>query len=288
MRSFQNIQSGFSLIELIMVIVITGVLSGMVSTFIKKPIDQYMDINRRAELTDIADTALRRIGRDLRLAVPNSIRVPVATNASYIEFIPTKTGGRYRGNAIGGTGLCGADGDALSFSSADSCFEIIGQPITFQNTDYIVIGNTQASGNPAYDTTTTGVLRAYTGAVGAQSMVKMTATLLPSFAQLSSQRFAVVSGTEQAVTYACNGVALNNGEGQGELRRYWGYGFNLAQAAPAALGGSNTLLANKLSGCSIDYTQVNQRNALVAIRLTLTRGGESMSLYTEIHIINLP
>ena len=48
---------------------------------------------RRAALTDTADTAVRRMARDIRKALPNSIR---QTSDQCVEFIPTKTGGRYR------------------------------------------------------------------------------------------------------------------------------------------------------------------------------------------------
>ena len=66
-----NSLRGFTLIEMIMVIVITGVIAGMVAVFIKGPVDSYFDMARRAELTDIADTAMRRMTRDIRLALPN-------------------------------------------------------------------------------------------------------------------------------------------------------------------------------------------------------------------------
>ncbi len=275
-------QTGFTLIELIMVIVITGIISGMVSIFIKTSVNQYIDIARRAEMTDIADTALRRMARDLRTAVPNSVRL----SGSYLEFLPTKAGGRYRANAAGGSGSCGVAGDELSFTAADSCFEITGSPINFAAGDKIIVGSAQADGDPPYNSTATGVQRAYTGAVGDQTKVVMTATLLPAFASLPSQRFQVVSGSEQAVTYACKNVGGTQ-DGTGTLTRYSGYGFNATQLAPPA-GGSSALLASKISACSITYNLINQRNGLIAISLTITQGGESISLYSEIHVNNMP
>ena len=67
-------QCGFTLIELIMVIVIMGVVGGMVSVFMKGPIDAYISGGRRAALTDTADTTVRRMARDLHKALPNSLR----------------------------------------------------------------------------------------------------------------------------------------------------------------------------------------------------------------------
>ena len=42
-------QRGFTLIEAIIVIVITGILAGMVAVFIRAPIDAYVDSARRAD-----------------------------------------------------------------------------------------------------------------------------------------------------------------------------------------------------------------------------------------------
>ncbi len=285
-------QRGFTLVEMIVVMVITGIIGGMVAVFIRAPVQGYMDSSRRAEMTDIADTALRRLARDIRTAVPNSVRVPnpVGVN-TYIEFLPTIAGGRYRADPVGSAGICGGSalGDALSFDANDTCFAIIGPPITFTAGDQIVIGSTQSSGNPPYDNTGAGIRRAYNGAAGAQARVVVTGTQLPAYAEVQGHRFDVVPGAQQALTYACENVAAApaGGDGPGTLRRYWNYGFNVAQAAPP-LAGSNAVLADRVSDCQIVYDTFNQRNGLVTIRLGITRGGESVSLYHEIHVNNVP
>jgi len=281
---------GFTLVEMIMVIVISGIIGSMVAVFLKAPIQQYMDVSRRAELSDIADTALYRLAGDISAAVPNSLRVAGCGATPCVEFLPTKDGGRYRANAVGGTGGCAAAGDNLDFTLADSCFELVGPPVNFAVNDYIVVGSTQSDGAPAYDTTAaSGVLRAYTGAAGAQTNATITATQFPVFAKLSSQRFDVVDGTQQAVTYACVGtlgVLDANQNGQAQLVRYSGYGFNATQSLPATP--NPPILANRVSGCVIDYAVANQRMGLLGVRLTLTSGGESVSLYQEIHVSNPP
>lgn len=294
-RPVRFCHDGFTLIELIIVIVITGILAGMVAIFIKAPIDQYIGIANRAEMTDIADTALRRMGRDIRTAVPNSVRLPVASGSSYIEFLPTKAGGRYRAASDGSDTVCAAaagntEGDSLSFSQGDSCFEITGPAVTFAAGDYIVIGSTQSDAIPAYDTTAAGVLRAHDNTaanLGLQSKVDITATQFPAFASLESQRFQVIPGDQKAVTYACENVGGTT-NGTGTLKRYSGYGFKPAQLAPAALGVSGVLLADKISACSISYNNINQRNGLVILSLAITRSGESISLYQQIHVNNAP
>ncbi|MDO9048123.1 MAG: type II secretion system protein [Methylobacter sp.] len=301
MRRHKYTQTGFTLIELIMVMVITGIIAGVVAMFIRTPVDQYMDIARRAEMTDIADTALRRMSRDIRTAVPNSVRLPIPAGSTYIEFLPTKAGGRYRAGPVpAGAAQCGGTPaqDILDFTIADTCFEILGPAITFATGDQIVIGSTQSNGNPPYQDPTAaacGIAATSTcirrpvpaGGAGVQQKVVMTsAYALPPFAALPSRRFEVVPGDQQAVTYACENVG-GIIDGTGTLTRYWVYGFNAAQVAPP-LAGSSALLAHRISACSIVYNMSNPRNALVAITLTITRGGESISLYQEIHVNNAP
>ena len=280
MRTPPKQQSGFSLIEMIMVIVITGIIGGIVAVFMKAPVQQYMDMTRRTDMTDVADTALRRISRDVRTAVPNSLRIAGCGAAPCVEFLPTKDGGRYRANP---------PGNVLTFGTGGSSkFDIVGSAINFAAGDQIVIGSTQSGGNPPYDTTAAGVLRAYTGAAGNQPSVSFTPTALPGWAELTSQRFDVVDGNQQAVTYACETLGTDaSGNGTGKLMRYWQYGFNATQANPPP-GGQSAILAKNVSACAIDYDLINQRFGLLAVRLTLSSGGESISLYKEIHVSNVP
>ncbi|OIR18232.1 hypothetical protein GALL_15600 [mine drainage metagenome] len=292
MRSYPKSHRGFTLVEMVVVIVITGIIGGMVAVFIRAPVQGYADSARRAEMTDIADTALRRIGRDLRTAVPNSVRIPVAAGSTYIEFMPTKDGGRYRVDATGGGGGCGAAGDDLDFTAPDTCFEIVGSPITFVAGDQIVVGSTQSDGSLPYKSAAAGgVMRQIaSGGVGTQQVVKMTSTVaFPASSELDGHRFEVVPADQQAVTYACTGTLgpLDaNGDGQGALTRYWAYGFINPQAASP--GGRSAILADKVSACNFVYNISNARDSLVAISLTITRGGESVNLYHEIHVNNIP
>lgn len=284
MRSKVKNQSGFTLVEMVIVIVITGIIGGIVAMFIKAPVQGYVDSARRAELADIADTALRRMARDIRSSVPNSVRFPnctglVPSTAPCVEFIPTKDGGRYRADT-GGTN------NVLNFGVADGSFEIVSGPISFAGGEYIVVGSTQSDGSLPYDATTaSGVLRASTLAAGSHTTVTMTATALPVTAALDSQRFDVVDGSQKAVTFACIGTLGTldaNGNGQGRLVRYANYGFNVAP------GGTPAILADRVSACTIEYDLPNQRFGLVGVRLTLTSGNESVSLYNEIHVNNAP
>jgi MSHA biogenesis protein MshO len=287
MRKYLTNQAGFTLMEMIIVIVITGIIGGMVAMFIRAPVQAYADSARRAGLTDEADTALRRIGRDVRTAVPNSARVSSCVTAGQcIEFLPSKDGGMY----------AALSGNILNFGAGGSnTFDILGSTINFSAApaDYIVVGSTQSNAVPAYDVSVNGVLRQYTGLSGAQTIVTFTNTVLPTWAELSSQRFDVVDGTQQAVTYACVASAAGacttdaSGNGTCQLMRYWKYGFNTSGTG-GYTAGTSAVLANNVSSCQISYGVISQRFGLLTMLLKITNSNESVSLYDELHVNNAP
>ena len=78
MRSLiaRKMQAGVTLVEMIVAIVITGILLSLTSMFVRNQVDSYTDVARRTDLVDTANTAVRRMARDLATALPNSPRVP--------------------------------------------------------------------------------------------------------------------------------------------------------------------------------------------------------------------
>lgn len=268
----KNKHSGFTLIEMVIVIVITGIVAAMVTVFMKGPIEAYIAGGRRAELTDIADTTLRRMSRELRLAVPRTVRVTNVGSVYFVEFLMSKAGGRY--------------------VQDDNCFTATGcTSLTIQNSngtiasgDSLVINN--RSSNSGTDTCSTELPSAYCTGQNKASLTGVTTTVL-SFASTTfypsggseSRRFQVSDGP---VTFRCDPVT-------GQLTRHSGYAISATQPTPAAAGGA--LLAGKVSACSFDYTaQVFERWGVLGMRLDLTdaSSGESIALYQEVHIDNLP
>jgi len=84
------------------------------------------------------------------------------------------------------------------------------------------------------------------------------------------------------------GIRRQRGNGTGTLRRYWGYPLAAIQANPP-VGGLNALLAQNVSACGFTYLAgSSERYALVAMNLELTLGHETVSLYHEVHVNNIP
>lgn len=301
-------QRGFTLVELIMVIVIMGAIGGMVSVFMKSPIDAYFDSARRAALTDLADTTVRRIARDVRRALPNSLRPP--TTSQCIEFIPTKTGGRYRADSTAA---------GLSFAAPpDTSFNMLGSNTTFAGTaiaadqrladgDFIVVYNLGIAGSDAYAlnalnrATVNGTPTFVIGSNPPETNILLTTpqpNTSPTFSlESGGNRFHVVAAGEQSVTYVCANCTGTTpaGNGNGVLYRYV-RAFSAAHSCPTTAGAIATMvadgaavLANNVSSGSFTYNGTDlQRNATVQINLSLTQSNETVSLYHEVHAENTP
>ena len=265
---------GFTLIEAIAVFVITGILAAVVAVFIRAPVEGYFDTVRRAQLTDTADTALRRISRDLRLALPNSARVASLGTKSYLEFIETRSGGRYRAEPDNTGG-----GDVLDFtSSTDAAFDVLGPPVAVAVGDQIVVYNLGIPGADAYAGDNR---RAYAGAAGTVSAIAFVATASLFPFPSPGQRFQVV---DTPVTYECDPAA-------GVLRRYWGYAITAAQATPpSGVTTVSAVLADQVTACTFSYDPnvANLRTGLVSLQLVLSSAGENVRLFHQVHVSNMP
>lgn len=279
MNSLGN-NKGFTLIELIMVIVVLGVVSGIVATFMKIPIDAYLSSGRRAGLTDQVDTVVRRIERDLHRALPNSVNV--ASSGQCLYLIPTKSGGRYRNNDI-----IPGDGKGLNFSSADTSFNMLGNISSFPSSqkmisgDLISIYNLGVPGDDVYSgnnvaTIGTPVLDSSTSPV--ETTIPISSFQFPF--QSASSRFHIISSAERVVSYVCSG---------GNLYRY--VNSNDFSNACTSLPANAPLLASNLGSCQFSYSTPDlSRSALVGFALNIQDSSktESISIENYVNINNTP
>ena len=255
---------GFTLTEAVMVIVITGILASMVAVFIQKPVQGFFDTTRRAALVDAADTVLRRLSRDVREALPNSVRV---SGGTALEFLHVRSAGRYREQG---------PGDILDFTTNDTSFDVLGPAVNVQSGDSIVVYNLGIlASSSAYDVAPRTSLRVAAAPFGA-SLTNVAITSVSNFPLASpAKRFQVV---DTPVSYVCSGT---------QMRRYSGYAIALSQPVPPA--GTGALIADKLSSCSFAYTSgSSEREALVTVNLALTDTGETINLIHQIHVNNVP
>ena len=276
---------GFTLVELVMVIVITGILAATLTIYLKPAVDSYFDMRRRADLTDLADTALRRMAQDIRSAVPNSLRW---VSASCFQLVPTTAGGRYRmaSDTVNDSAPLPCTPSAscsapLDTAQATTVFDVLSPLATVPaKDDWIVIDNERA------DDVYTGTNRAQISATpsvptrssDALHRIQIASTQFP--VGYDGGRFVVVANAAQSVFYSCVGGSL--------YRTIAAFSANQATTCAATSG---ALVASDVTSCTFVYDAnqgATQQSGFLWMRLQLARDGESVTLAHGVHVDNVP
>jgi len=84
--SVQKKSLGFTLLEMIVVIVILGVLAAAISSFVSLSTQVYTEAVAREKLVSSARFVVERLNRDVRGALPNSLRL--IDSSQCLEFTP--------------------------------------------------------------------------------------------------------------------------------------------------------------------------------------------------------
>jgi MSHA biogenesis protein MshO len=315
----QRRQKGFTLIELVLVITLMGVVGLVVAVTMKTPVDTYLAGSRRADLSDAADTALRRVNRDLRKALPNSVRL-VADDTQCLEFIPTRTGGRYREALDSRAALAQTSLNVLDFNQVESSFNMLGENPALpadqhiRAGDLVAVYNLGSAGSNAYQLDNIAQISANTLAIpggllsgvsyGAETQLQLSGRSTPFPLPSANKRFQIIPADEQVVSYVCSGAGLDAaGNGQGTLYRYARSALSNPQGLtayppPASCAAilSNlhlatdkpAVLASNVSACRFDYDSASGHLGLVSLALSLTRSNETVRLSTQAGVENLP
>ena len=295
---------GFTLVELVMVIALAAVVAVMVSTVMSRPLESFVAQSRRAELTDLAANALERMVREIRQAVPNSLR---SINGDQgLELLPIHEAGRYRGNQIDLDPVTGAPlPNALRHDPprclGDTCRIDVLSPIlsaaSVKAARWMVIynigagsasapqagGNVWAYGNPGV-ITPAGVGFDLASPPGQQ--------LVLSGAQLDGFGFAYASPqhrfylVREVLGFRCVSPGELDGNGTGRLERA---AFDDLDIDAGDYAARSRMLANHVSACSIRYQSgTHARNGLVTIQLEIMKDGEKANLLRQVHVDNAP
>ncbi len=284
-----RLQSGFTLVELVITIALTTIVVSFMSVFIAGPVRAYTDQGRRAELVDVAENSLRRIARDVRRALPNSIRVSATGSIVAIEMLNTVDGARYRDRPPPGN-----PSKRLQFSSPDDAFNSVG---VFRNiavpfsstTHYLSIYNVGVPGADAYELanviTPPGTrIDIAADSVAGEHNVQLTPAFQFAFASPGKRVYLI----DEPVSYLCD-------TGSGTLVRYSGYSIASSHAdrdSGAELlgaGASATVIADQVSSCAAAYAPgTAQRAGLVSLGIDVSDAGETVSLLHQVHVDNVP
>jgi len=290
---------GFTLVELVLVIALAGIIVVMISTVLSRPLDGFLAQSRRGELVDQAAGAMNRLTRDVRLAVPNSLRVSADGHA--VELLLIQGAARYRANRNDSQGLrfspeaagtCAStavDGRCDTVQVLDGAFDPTGARwmvvynIGAESGGNPVVGsNLWAPANPGVMTPTGSTFSLLPGAPAGESIIAVGNLPATGF------RFAYAS-PQQRVYLARTVVGFRCQNGQ--LLRYT---YNqLLSTLPAAppLGSNPEPLALNVDCGQTRFTYQagsTARAGLLSLALHTTLDGESFQLLQQVHIDNAP
>lgn len=253
--------SGFTLVELVTVMLILGVLAAGTVAFIGDSSRGFASTVARSELAGEARFAVERLTRELRNALPGSVRVAGAC----VEYVPVAAASRYVTLPVATA--------ALSFRSVPV------DPVPAATVRVAVY-----PGASAYALASPGPISppVTLSAPGAGNEVTVTMASPHRFASHSpTGRFFLV---REPVSYCVDG---------GALYRYENYGFVAAQpgvgALPAGLPDRSLVVESITSALPFTFSGATlTRNAVVGLDLTLTRDDDRVRLEHLVQVRNVP
>lgn len=276
---------------MVIVIVLLGIVGSIVAVFLVRPVEGYRDLARRAALVEAAESALRRMQRDIRTALPNSVRRINTASGFALEMIPVLDGARY--STAGGN-----DGLDLNYDDQFDVQHCFRNPATKTTPGIRLVINNQGTGTfnvyndaslPAgaansIITAATGMTISITSATcPASGFDHVTLTPAHDFRDTHSPNRRVYVVTT-ALSYLCDTAA-------GTLTRYYGYAITATQPTTAAdftaLNASSAPVADRITACSVTTTTDDVRNrALATLTLTLAEEGEQVRLVQQAQMDN--
>jgi MSHA biogenesis protein MshO len=269
--------SGFTLIELIMVIVILGIMGAVSVKFISHSAQGLVDTGERQALASSATIAVEKVLREVRRALPNSVRIFSDSGNACLEFVPILYSSEYL---------------SIPIASAGTSF----QSIQFVNavgneTGYVAVyPNSETSvyeSNKAISSTT--AVASPVGVAGSANENLQTLT----FSSASSYHF-LTDSPEKRFYLVSQPVSFCD-DANGRLWRYQNYGFHLDSTGSIPTTGANrSLIADSLAVGSLEFNITPpqlQRNAVVRMSLTIVRPNdttESINVSQEVQLRNVP
>jgi MSHA biogenesis protein MshO len=281
---------GFTLVEMVVAIVVAGIVVGFMAMFMLAPVNSYVAQQRRTDLVDSANNAMRMIQSDIRTALPDSVRaITVGANRT-VEMLYAD-GARYR------AGIATPNTDLEK--SGDTRFDAIG---CFLNTPpgvystaafpFLVVGHDVGGGNaynPVANIRTTAGTQITIAGANTPCLADQAIQLDQNFSFPADSPALRVYLVKEAVAYVCNLTT-------GTLKRFWGYSTAVGQASRAteaqllAAGAASSLVARDVTDCT--FTPRAERagsiyGGILIVRMTFARNGESFQAFDQAQVENL-
>lgn len=256
---------GFTLIELIVVLVILSIVASIGTQFLSSALNSYHKTQLRVKLIARGRVSIEQITRQLRMAVPDSVRLSASNNC--IEFMSIVAGASYEGD------LPDSDNGAGAVSSITTSNFTLG----LGTAAHVIVGAAKAS-----EIYTTGPLssRVGIGSLGVAPYSSIPLASPHSFLQNSINKRVYLASNPKR--FCVSGT---------QLIHYTNYGLNTANVNDISPGGNSILMAQNIAAQGPAFSLSNDsqdRNTSIDIALRFNAGTESVNLYQTVLIRNVP
>ena len=285
-RSIAKKTSGFTLLELIIVIIILGVMSVGITGFITLSTQTYLNVSERDELLSSARFAVERLNREVRDAAPNSVRVANGLGWHCLEFIPIVGSTTYidipdtseeANNNLQVIPFLDKNGHDYECGNGSTCRDLVTvYPLDSTDIYKNVYTNQQDTGK-VFWLNSTSIVDTNTW------QLTLNSPLGVQFDEHSpTERLYILGSPVSYCTHDIRG-----------LWRFDNYIVTENQKTPPrvadrSLMAENLVAFNALTPVFNVAGATLQRNAIVSIRLNFVRDGENIFFQNEIHINNIP
>ena len=268
---------GFTLVEMVTVILILGILVVGVSSFIIFGTRIFVESSSVDQVLSQSRFAVERMTRELRSAVPNSVRLN-GNGLTYqcVEFVPIEASTTY-----------------LSMPIVPNAATLTGTVI-LDNLNSKIAANQYAWIYPLTDSDVYNSARQKRAQINtvssAANQVTLTFTANARFAEASPRQRIYFASTP--VSYCFEKASSTN---ELTLKRYTGYGLNASQPTPADMS-SGVLMAQSVANVLSNNADLPMiltpsslvNNAMVHLQPRFNVNGETFQYRHQVQVINVP
>ncbi|HEU4654828.1 MAG TPA: prepilin-type N-terminal cleavage/methylation domain-containing protein [Steroidobacteraceae bacterium] len=269
---------GFTLVEMVVAITVSAIVVVFASMFLAAPVESYFAQTRRERLVEASELISRSISKDVRAALPYSVRTRVNGNFRLLDMLVVDAPPAVYQDT-------GAAPDVLTVSpGSDTDFSINGRFQPNLTGGFIDLAGRRIAVSVGPNIYT------------APNLITPPQIVRVSYNQPSSERIHLASSFSFSGADLTHRVFLVRGtvgylcdQTAGTLRRYEGYPLSSSATAHDtttemnALASTSDLISSKIASCNFSAPAGTTSGAreLAGVRITLRDGGESISILEQ-------